>query len=111
MIKKYKSIELTVVLLTIASLIGIIFHEFKWSDTNIVLVYLLAVLMIARLTEGYIYGIIASIAATFLFNYLFTAPYHTLLVYDSRYFVTFAVMFITSIITSASTTKIQKSTE
>ena len=106
-----RNIFLTIILLCIASMIGLAFHELGWSDTNIILVYLLAVLMIARFTKGYIYGIVSSITAIFVFNYLFTAPYYTLSVYDSRYFITFAVMLVTSVITSASTTKIQKSTE
>lgn len=107
--KKY--ILLTIVLLCGASLIGLFFKMLKWSDTNIILFYLLAVLLTARCTQGYIYGIISSISATFLFNYLFTEPYYTLSVYDSRYLVTFAVMTMTAMITSVSTTRIQQLTE
>lgn len=101
---------LMVVLLFLASMIGIFFDYLNWSDTNIILVYLLAVLLTSTWSEGYVYGIVASVVATFLFNYLFTAPYYTLSVYDSRYFVTFAVMTITAIITSTLTSKIQIST-
>lgn len=105
-----KCLLLMSVLLFLASLIGIFFDCLNWSDTNMVLVYLLAVLLTSTWSEGYIYGIIASVVATFLFNYLFTAPYYTLSVYDSRYFVTFVVMLLTAIITSTLTSKIQIST-
>lgn len=97
-------------LLMIACLLGMFIQKLNGSDTNIVLVYLLAVFVTARVSEGYIYGLLASIIATFLFNYFFTAPYYTLSVYDSRYMITFIVMTVVSIITSASTTRIQKAT-
>lgn len=95
------------ILLTIACIVGMFTKKMNGSNTDIVLIYLLAVFFTARICEGYIYGLLASIIATFLFNYFFTAPYYTLSVYDSRYMVTFAVMTVVSIITSASTTRIQ----
>lgn len=109
--KKMKSIMVMLSLLMTSSLIGMLFKSLNWSDTNIILIYILAVLMTSRLTQGYVYGIVCSIIATFMFNYFFTAPIYTLSVYDSKYFVTFVVMTITAIIMSASTTRIQKSTE
>jgi hypothetical protein len=75
----------------------------------LVLVYIVSILIISLLTKGYIYGIISSIIATFLFNYFFTAPYYTLLFYDSRYFITFISMTLTSIIVSTLTSRIQLS--
>lgn len=97
-------------LLIIACILGMFIQRLNSSDTNIVLIFLLAVFMTARVSEGYGYGLLASIIATFLFNYFFTAPYYTLSVYDSRYIITFIVMTVVSIITSASTTRIQKAT-
>ncbi len=106
-----KSIFIMVGFLCFSSLIGILFQSWNWSDTNIILVYILAVLMTSRLTQGYVYGIICSIVSTFSFNYFFTAPYYTFSVYDSKYIVTFVVMTLTAIITSASTSRIQLSTQ
>lgn len=97
-------------LLMVACGLGMFIKKLNGSDTDIVLIYLLAVFCTARICEGYMYGLLASIIATFLFNYFFTAPYYTLSVYDSRYMITFAVMTVVSIITSASTTRIQKAT-
>lgn len=109
--KWLKSIGIMIDLLIISSLIGMLFKNLGWPDTNIILIYILSVLMTSRLTQGYIYGIVCSIIATFMFNYFFTAPFYTFSVYDSKYFVTFVVMTITAIITSASTTRIQHSTQ
>ena len=105
------SILIMLGLLCLSSLVGILFQSWHWADTNIILVYILAVLMTSRFTKGYFYGIMSSIISTFLFNYFFTAPYYTLSVYDSKYFITFIVMTLTAIITSASTSRIQLSTD
>ena len=101
-----------IILLIIATMIGMILRNLiSGFDVNIVLIYMLAVLMSARLTPGYIYGIVSSIVATFVFNYFFTAPFYTFSVYDSKYIVTFLIMTLTSIIMSASTSRIQESTQ
>ena len=44
------------------------------------------------------------------FNAFFTAPYFTLSVEDPTYFITFAIMAMTSVITSALTSKAKKMT-
>lgn len=102
---------IVILLMTLSSLIGIVFRQWHWPDTNIILIYILAVLMTARLTKGYVYGVVSSIIATFLFNYFFTDPLYTLSVYDSKYMVTFIVMTLTALVTSASTSRIQISTQ
>lgn len=51
----------------------------------------------------------ASVIATFTFNYFFTDPYFTFSVNDPSYIVTFIIMTITAIITSALTSKVKQS--
>lgn len=75
----------TLVLLGAATGIGWLFRLAKFPETNIVIVYLLSVLLIARMTWGFAYGISASFIATFAFNYFFTEPYYTLRVNNSTY--------------------------
>ena len=38
--------------------------------------FILAVAIIARFTNGYVCGVAASVASVFLVNYLFTYPFH-----------------------------------
>lgn len=80
----------------------------NFSETNIVVVYILAVLISSLFSSNYLYGIIASILGTLSFNYLFTEPFFTLEVNNPDYFVTFIVMTITAIISSTLTNHIQK---
>lgn len=85
--------------------LGMLFVKMGFPETNIVVIYIFAVLMISRFTKGYFYGILSSIGGLLCFNYFFTAPYHTLSVNDPSYMITFSIMLITALITSALTTK------
>ena len=94
---------LTSVIFLSASGIGYIFRLIHFPDTNVVVVYLLAVLMTAWLTQSFFFGFIASGLATFLFNYFFAEPIFTFSVNDPNYIVTFVTMTITALITSTLT--------
>ena len=88
---------------------GLLFRSIGFHEVNIVIIYILSVLLTARFTSGYVYGIAASLAATVTFNFIFTQPFYTLSVNDPSYIVTFAVMTITAIVTSALTSKEKQS--
>lgn len=88
-----------------ATLGGKLFAALGVPETNIVVLYLFAVLLVARLTQGYRYGILASVTSLLCFNFYFTGPFHTFAVNDPSYLITFLVMLVTSLLTSAMTTK------
>ena len=104
----YRTLLMTGLLGT-ASAVGFLFRHIGFPETNIVIVYLLAVLMTARLTDGFASGIFSSIIATFLFNYFFTEPYWTFSVNDPSYVITFVIMTITALITSTVTSHAKRS--
>lgn len=62
-------------------------------------------LPVARFTQGYQYGIISSVISLLCFNYFFYCTYHTLVANDSSYLITFSIMLVTSLVTSALMTK------
>lgn len=94
--------------IALATLTGSIFRHLNFPETNIVVVYILSVLLAARFTKGYAVGIVAAVTATCLFNYFFAEPYLTLTVNDPTYFITFFIMTLTSITTSALTSKVKQ---
>lgn len=100
---------LSLVFPALASIIGLTFANVGLKEVNIVVVYILFVLLTARLTDKYQYGLLSSFLSTLAFNYLFTEPYYTFSVSDPGYIVTFLIMTVTSIITSTSTSMIKKS--
>ena len=102
-------IGITFLILVCATIIGGWFSYLNIPDTNVVVVYVFSVLLVARLTKGYLYGLLATIASIFLFNWFFTTPIYTLKVNDPTYFITFLIMTIISVITSTLTTKVKES--
>lgn len=102
------NIAITILLLTISTLLGTLFKSLSLHKTNVVVVYIFSVLVISRITKGYIYGILSSVVALLLFNWFFTEPYYTFKVNDMTYIITFAIMTFTSIVTSALTTKVKQ---
>ena len=108
--RRCASLLLTVLFVAAATGIGALFRLWQFPETNIVVVYILSVVLTARCTDGYFWGILSTILSTCAFNAFFTAPYFTLSVDDPTYFITFSIMAVTSIITSALTSKAKKMT-
>ena len=98
---RWRDLLLTAVLLTAATIVGILFTNAHMSDSNIIPFYILAVLIISVVTSGPLYGGGASVLSVFIFNYFFTAPRFSLLVIDSAYLITFAVMLAASLLTGS----------
>lgn len=86
-----------------ASCIGFTFRYLNIPETNIAIVYLLAVLISTIIIPGYVFGFFVSIMSAFAFNYLFTEPYFTFSSNANSYIITFIIMTITATITSALT--------
>lgn len=78
------------------------------SIMNVSFLYLLAVVIIARYTTGYLYGILGSFASIFCINFFFTYPYMHLNFTLSGYPFAFLSMLVVSAITSAATTSLKR---
>ena len=98
----------TVMLLTAATLISWGLKLFNIGEQNIIMVYIFSVLIISRVTYGYLYGITASFISVILFNFFFMEPYLTFTVIQSVYSVTFILMLLVSLVTSTLTVRVKK---
>ncbi len=74
--------------------------ELDISPTNLVMVYLLAV-MIAAIYLGRGPAILASALGVVAFDFFFVPPYYTLAVSDTEYFITFGGLFLVGVVISA----------
>ncbi|WP_367566409.1 ATP-binding protein [Lacrimispora sp.] len=83
-----------------ASVIGIVFLRLGLPETNIAIVYLLAVLLSTLLIPRYLFGFITSVLSAFAFDFLFMEPHFTFTVNASSYIITFVIMVVTAFITS-----------
>lgn len=88
-------------ILCAASVIGFVFRGLSLPETNIAIVYLLAVLLATLFAPGYVYGFITSVLSAVAFNFLFTEPYFTFTTNAPSYIITFIIMTITAFITSS----------
>lgn len=82
------------------------FHYVPENPSNIALVYITALVLTARFTTGYVYGIIASLIGVICVNYLFTYPYFALNFTLTGYPITFLFMLIISLTISTMTSRI-----
>jgi two-component system, OmpR family, sensor histidine kinase KdpD len=97
---------LVLLILTGVTIITLILRGIGFAEINVVVVYVLSVLLVARFTKGYVYGIAASVLAIICYNFFFTEPYHTLNVYHMSDVITIAVMLAASFLTSTLTSKL-----
>ncbi|MDD6094757.1 MAG: DUF4118 domain-containing protein [Clostridia bacterium] len=102
-----KDLLITVIILTVATLIGMAFLELGITDANIITIYILGVLLTSLFTKGYFYGVLGSVVSVMLFNFFLTEPRFTFHAYDSGYTVTFTIMLVTSIITGTLASKLK----
>lgn len=82
-----------------ATVLSIFFEHFGFTDSNIIMVYILGVLLTSSVTSHQLYSLVSSISSVFVFNFLFTEPRFSLTAYETGYPVTFLVMFMTAYIT------------
>lgn len=106
-----KNAQKMLLIMAASTILSLLFREMNISEVNIVTTFILGVLIVARKTEGYVYGIVASVLGVLLFNFFFTEPYYTLLAYRSDYPVTFIIMLVTAITTSTMTVSVKSEFE
>ena len=80
-------------------------------NENIFLIFLLGVAIGVVETKSFYLGIILSILFVLSFNFFFTEPIYTLKMYDTNYYISFALFIIVAFICSSLTRRLQKQIE
>jgi two-component system sensor histidine kinase KdpD len=93
--------------LILASLVGLGFYRVGFSESNIITIYILGVLITAVCTSGHFYGAVGSLLSVAAFNFLFTEPRFTFQANASSYPVTFLIMLTSSIIASSLASRVK----
>lgn len=102
-----KDIFIVLGIMAIATLLSMWFDQSRFSNGNIITIYILAVLLASISTGHQIYGILAASLYILLFNFLFIEPRFTLFVYDSEYLMTYFVSFLAAFITGSLASKLK----
>lgn len=77
-------------------------------DVNITIFYTLGIIVVARYTTGYLWGLLFGVSSVLSINYFFTFPYHNFNMTLDGYPLTFAAMLIIYIVASAMTSDIKE---
>ena len=102
-----KDYFLTVIIFAVCTLIGLLFQRLNFTDTNIVTIYILGVLLTSIVTDGYLCSVVGSVISVFLFCFFLTEPRMSFQTYAVGYPVTFLIMLISSVLTGALAAKLK----
>jgi two-component system, OmpR family, sensor histidine kinase KdpD len=100
----------TAVVLAACTAFALLWHRLGLTEANLVMTYLLGVMFIAfRYGRGP--SIVASLVSVVLFDVIFTRPYYTVVVNDTQYLITFAVMLVAGLSIAALTARVRRQAE
>ena len=102
-----KDYFLTVFIFAVCTFIGLLFQKLKFTDMNIVTIYILGVLVTSIVTDGYLCSIAGSFLSVVLFRFFLTEPRMSFHTYAVGYPVTFFIMLISSVLTGALAAKLK----
>lgn len=95
-------------ILTLACLSCILLGQVSDSEHHVPLIFVLAVMLVSRLTNGYFYGVVVSVFSVFFVNYVFTYPFFAFNFTIAGYPLTFLSMLGVSLVISTLTTQIRQ---
>ena len=102
-----KDCFVTVFIFMICTVIGLLFQKLHFTDTNIVTIYILGVLITSILTDGYLCSIAGSFLSVVLFCFFLTEPRMSFQTYAVGYPVTFAIMLVCSVLAGTLSAKLK----
>ena len=102
-----RDLSFFIVILGAAFLLGILLENISQSQAPVSIIFVLAVFLISLLTEGYLWGILASLSSVLIYNYVFSFPYFAFDFLTTANLVSAFLMLIVAVITGTLTTKLK----
>lgn len=96
-----------ILLLSGAFFLGLLLQKLTHAQSLVSMIFVLAVFSISLITQGYIWGILASLASVLIFNYVFSFPYFAFDFLTTANLVSTLVMLIVAVVTGTLTTKLK----
>lgn len=103
-----RNMGLTLMILGAASLLCSALNAIASGDDAVPMIFVLAVLLTARFTDGYFYSFFATIASVVAVNYVFTYPYFAFNFTITGYPLTFLTMFSVSMVVGMLTEQVKR---
>lgn len=104
----FYSILKTFIALTLSMLFSLLIAGLGVGKEGIIMVFLLGVLSVTILTNGYMYGLFASVASVILLNFFFTDPHYALAIYSAVDMLLLLFFLVTAVVSGTITSRLQK---
>ncbi len=106
-----RDLAISLGVIIVISLIGLFFAHLGFSEANIITLYILGVLITSIVTSSKLAWGFSPVASVLIFNFLFAKPRFSLMAYGDGYPITFAIMFVASLITGSLASKMHNQTK
>ena len=103
----FRDLFLFIIMLCGAFILGLLLQNIFQSRSLVSMIFVLAVFLLSLITEGYFWGILASLTSVLIFNYVFSFPYFAFDFLTTANLVSTVVMLIVAVITGTLTTKLK----
>lgn len=103
--KKIRDCAFMIAILAVMYLVNFATQKLFDTNTMIAAIFVLGIFIISMKTEGYYWGIIASMLSVFIINFTFTYPYYAFNFTITENLASAVVMLIVSVMTSTMNTK------
>ena len=100
-------IRMVMIMLAI-TMFSILLNQMGIGKENVLMLFIVGVLLVAYCTNGYQYGIIASLISVMSFNYLFTEPLRTFTISRRQDVILLLFFLVAALISSNLTVRFQK---
>lgn len=97
----------TAFILVISYFLNFIMQFVFETNTLVPTIFVLGVFFVSLRTEGYFWGVLASLASVILVNFTFTAPYYAIDLITPVNMLAAAVMLVVAVMTSTLTTQVK----
>lgn len=91
-----------------STILALFLGIFGIGKESTIMVFMVGVLLVTVVTNGYFYSITASVISVFIFNYLFTIPIHTFITYNGNDVILMIAFLGASIISGTMTKRFQR---
>ncbi|WP_370590104.1 DUF4118 domain-containing protein [Candidatus Vagococcus giribetii] len=97
---KFKDFSITFFLMLFTTFMSSAFFGSGFGDQNIIILYLVTVILVARFTTGYFWSGLSSVLSVIFFNWFFVEPLYSLTVYKEGYPITLIIMLAVGLLVS-----------
>ncbi len=104
----FRGASITLGLMSCGFAICFVLQIISDTDFHVPLIFVLTVLLVSLFTDGYLFGLVASVLSVIAVNYVFTFPYFHFNFHMTGYPLTFLCMFVVSVITCTLMSRVRK---